>query len=159
MSSNATNGKSRSPRRPEGSEEPPAKVRGIEDGFESMWKDKFEAKLDSFKEDVKGAVKNLVVGEIQALETRMDARFEEARYEAVCAREETASVKASVERIEQALTARTQPPSYADAVGIGSRGSNMGNGNLPPPAPFPPAFPASFPRAPQGLLSPETLNQ
>ena len=50
----------------------------IEQGFETMWKG-IAPKPESFKEDVKGAVKTLVFGELQKLEKRMEAGFEETR--------------------------------------------------------------------------------
>ena len=118
--------------------------------FEAMWENQFEAKLDSFKNEVKGAVKNLVVDEMGKFEARIDEKLEKQATE-------VQGVKAAVDRIEQVLAGRCSasgpadqsfpppaPPSYAQIAGA-----------LPFPSPAP--FPGHPPR-PQNI-SPEELNQ
>ena len=53
---------------------------GIEAGFDGMWAS-LEPKLEIFKEGVKDAVKTLVVGEINALEKRIDKKHDGAKAE------------------------------------------------------------------------------
>ena len=112
--------------------------------FEAMWENQFEAKLDSFKNEVKGAVKNLVVDEMGKFEARIDEKLEKQATE-------VQGVKAAVDRIEQVLAGRCSasgpadqsvpppaPPSYAQIAGA-----------LPFPCPFPWApspSPEYFPR-------------
>ena len=154
---NDANAKSRSPRRIDGAE-PPSKVRGVEvdktleDKFQSMYDTIIAPKIAESNEAVKSGVKTLVVGELQALEARVDTKL-------AAVQADVSEVKTMVCRIEQAMGASRVAPSYASVAGNGSGSSNMGNGDLPPPTPFPPSFPASFPRAPPELLTPETLNQ
>ena len=118
--------------------------------FETMWESQFEAKLDLFKNEVKGAVKNLVVDEMGKFEARIDEKLEKQATE-------VQGVKEAVDRIEHALAGRNiapgptghsipapTPPSYAQVVGANP---------FPPPAPFP-----GHPPRPQNV-SPEELNQ
>ena len=113
--------------------------------FESMWESQFEAKLDAFKHEVKGAVKNLAVDGMGKFEARIDEKLGKQATE-------VQGVKEAVDRIESALAGRSIapgptehsipppiPPSYAQVVGANP---------FPPPAPFPghPPSPKYVPR-------------
>ena len=113
--------------------------------FESMWEGQFEAKLDAFKHEVKGAVKNLVVDEMGKFEARIDEKLEKQATE-------VQGVKEAVDRIESALAARSIapgptehsipppiPPSYAQVVGANPFPPlPLSLGTLPVPKIFPP---------------------
>ena len=71
--------------------------------FETMWEGQFEAKLDAFKNEVKGAVKNLVVDEMGKFEARIDEKLEKQATE-------VQGVKEAVDRIEHALAGRNVAP-------------------------------------------------
>ena len=137
--------------------------KSIEEKFQAMYDNIIAPKIAESNEAVKTGVKALVVGELQALEARVDNKLATVQASVTDVKADVTEVKTMVSRIEAALadgaSARLAAPSYASVVGNGSGSNNMGNGNLPPPSPFPPSYPASFPRAPQGLLTPESLNQ
>ena len=82
---------------------------GLENRIEDMWSS-LKPKLDSFEEGVEGAVKTLVVGEIKALEKRMDKKSADAK-------EETKGVKDAGERIEQMLVKSAYVPSLGAVEG------------------------------------------
>ena len=143
--------RSRSPKEAKGNEA--EGVAGVASGstaiaFDSMW-ESVSPKLDAFKEDVKGAVKNLVIDEMGKFEARIDAKLEQQA-------SDVQGVKEAVDRIEQALSARIVPgptehsippptlPSYAQVAGANP---------FPPPAPFPGQPPRSQ------KISPDELNE
>jgi hypothetical protein len=130
----------------------------MEAKFNEMYKKVIEPEqakaMSAANEAVYAGVKTLVCTEMQALESRVDAKLADVK-------SEVSEVKEMVTRIEIALADRPTPaPTYASIAGNGSGSTNSnGNGIPSPPAPFPPSHPASFPRAPPALLTPEDLNQ
>ena len=117
----------------------------IEKGIDDIWAG-LEPKLSTWKEGVKGALKTLVVGEIKALEKRIDKKCDDAQIE-------VKEVKTAVGRIEQLLAKSTfapslgavalspsspSPPSYAAAA------SSHVEAPFPGPVPFPPPRPINF---------------
>ena len=118
--------------------------------FDQEWTTKLEGNLDSFKGEVEGVVRSLVVDELNKFEAKMEAKFDKQAIE-------VQSVKSAVDRIEIALATRgsessginaanpftpSSPPAYAQTIG----------------ADFPAPFPGPPPLRPQNI-SPEELNQ
>jgi len=149
-SEHGTKSRSRTP--PPRGDVPEGSGSGIEKGFDDMWAT-LEPKLNIFKEGVKDAVRSLVVGEINALEQRIDKKFDDAKSEAK-------DVKEAVERIEQIL---------AKSASVPTLGSMAMSSSPPPPptyaaaaassqvgAPFP--GPAAYPPPRPINISPDELN-
>ena len=119
--------------------------------FENMWETQFESKLDTFKQEVKGAVKNLVVDELGKFEAGIDEKLEKQA-------SEVQGVKEAVDRIELALAGRNIAPDAGTAASsipppTPSYAQVVGANPFPSPAPFP-----GHPPRRQNI-SPEELNQ
>ena len=121
----------------------------MEDKFQKMFEEVVAPQLQrhgqALEATIKEGVKGLVVGELKAMETRVDSKI------AIVPKDVT-EVKGTLSRIEDLLAAKMAP------VDNGSRSSNVySSGPIPSPFPSPPSQ-ASFPQASQGPLSPESLN-
>ena len=120
---------------------------GIEQTFDDMWATP-EPKLDVFKDGVKDAVKTMVCNEINALEIRMDKKFDESKAE-------TKEVKEAVERIEKILAKSASVPTLANGAlafppspppprSYAQAASSRDGAPFPGPAAAPPFRPANI---------------
>ena len=124
---------------------------GFAAGFDEEWTAKLDGKLDLFKGEVKGVVKNLVVAELEKFEAKIDAKF------AVQATEVHA-VKDAVDRIEAALASRGSASAGPDEAAVPfpppTHPSYARAAAASPPAPFPGPPPIRTQN-----VSPEEFNQ